>query len=75
MSQLSISLGPEVANRLDRMHCGDARGNVVEVFDPPWWKFHRWVKYFLTRNRTKGTISVSLTNGRVKNLRVLGVKG
>ena len=31
--------------RLDGVTVGDAYGRLWEVFDPPWWRLDRWVRW------------------------------
>ena len=35
--------------RYDRMWSGtdDDKGTLVEVFDPPWWRIDRWIKFYV----------------------------
>ena len=37
----------------DRMLTGEPYGGLLEVFDPPWWKLHRWA-WWLTFARRRG---------------------
>jgi len=36
---------------------GDSEGRLVEVFNPRWWRLDRWVRWWLTPMRLRGTIT------------------
>ena len=31
----------------DGMFCGDVAGRFIEVYDPPWYRVDRWVRWML----------------------------
>jgi hypothetical protein len=55
----------------DKARCGNGTNDsmIYEVFDPPWWDLPRWFSwYFLSRNRARGTLTMSL-NGQPQVVR------
>jgi hypothetical protein len=58
--------------RFDRTRCGNAAGQTVEVFDPPWWRLDRWFTWwFLSRGHSKGYVTMTV-NGISRSLRTRG---
>jgi hypothetical protein len=47
----------------DGMFCGDASGRLVEIFNPPWWRLDRWVRWALTPRARRTEVVVYATAG------------
>lgn len=54
----------------DKMRCGDSIGNLVEVFNPRWYRIDRWIAWWTAKKRARSTVVISFM-GKSKTYRCI----